>query len=228
MTLSELSGKISSINARVQQVNNERQMNMGKYETLKTQLDSAMEKYSKQYGVELTSDNLMDEVNRVSSVLEEQANKMEKVLGCINAKDYAGAEALLGVKKEPEKATPVDVSGGLALDKEVGIYVGSADVVDEPSVEKPVTEKPVTENPVGAGAMPSQAIPPVFERPVKGEAVQEPARPQFSQPKQGGLNSVAKFGALPMDDEDDMPAPPPAPPNMNFSTMSRGKFNPAR
>lgn len=243
MTLAELNKKIAGINASVQRVNNERQVNMGKYEALKSQLDDALVKYNDTYGVSLNPGNLSEEVERVSKELTSQVEKMEAALEKINQKDYAGAEVILGVasaeapkSKEPapvaEQAPPVQDT--IPFEE----TVPTEEPVQTPPVfqRPPVAEKPV-EQPASAPALEPEVpqMPPTFEKPMEegDEAIVPPK--QAGQIKQGGLTGAAKFGVPPVEDDDDMdiPAPPPAAPparpkrTMTFSSiMSGSSFNP--
>ena len=247
MTLAELNKKIAGINASVQRVNNERQVNMGKYEALKSQLDDALIKYNDTYGVSLNPGNLSEEVERVSKELTSQVEKMEAALEKINQKDYAGAEAILGVAPEetPKSEAPTFVPvAEQAPPVQDTIPLEETVPAEEPIQTPPVFQKPPiaeksVEQPASASTPAPEPevpqMPPTFEKPVEEESEDIAPPKQVGQIKQGGLTGAAKFGAPPAEDDDDMdiPAPPPAAPparpkrTMTFSSiMSGSSFNP--
>lgn len=242
MTLAELNKKIAGINASVQRVNNERQVNMGKYEALKSQLDDALVKYNNTYGVSLNPGNLNEEVERVSKELTSQVEKMEAALEKINQKDYAGAEAILGVApaETPKVEVPTPAPAPAPVTEQAPpvqdtIPFEETVPADKPAQTPPVFQKPVAENPAPAPEPEAPQMPPTFEKPTEEESEAVIPPKQAGQIKQGGLTGAAKFGAPPAEDDDDMdiPAPPPAAPptkpkrTMTFSSiMSGSSFNP--
>lgn len=255
MTLTELNRKIKGINANVQRVNNERQVNMGKYEALKAQLDQALAKYNQTYGVSLDLSNLDTEVTRVSGELAQQVERMEQALEKINQKDYAAAEAILGVSQEapvpapeeplptepaPAEPQPVEEQPEQSAQPEQPVAPSPVST-PAPTPAPPVTAAPVTPatppvqpKPEPPAAEPQFSMPPTFEKPEEDEPMPEPPAPKFNKPQSKGLSEVAKFGALPADEDDmDVPPAPPAPPappkkpTMTFSSiMSGSSFNP--
>lgn len=111
MTLQDLSSRIKDVNLQIEGINRERQINIGKQQTLKKQLDSALSDYEKKYGVKLTLETIEAEVAAVTAQQEESVERIEKVLALVRDKRYAEAEKLLGisegVNEESESALSV-------------------------------------------------------------------------------------------------------------------------
>ena len=59
-SLEQINSRIAVLNSTSQRVNNERQVNIGKKETLKKQLDDAIKLYQEKYGVALSVDTLFN------------------------------------------------------------------------------------------------------------------------------------------------------------------------
>jgi len=246
MDLNALSSRISAINNEVRKINNERQVNIGKRQTLQAQLDSQLAQYKEQYGVELTADTLQAEIDRVSSELSSHVEKMEGVLAQIRSGNYAQAELMLGISVINKVAPSEEVaSSGESLElSDSGEAEESAEpiqqsepVQSEASVEPEKSKMPPTfSKPVAAEEQPASEpvqpkLPPTFSKPSAEEEQSMPETKATGQIKRGSLSGAAKFTASAPEDEEDgeMPAPPPAPPKMSFSAILNGTaFDPSR
>ena len=93
-TVQEITQRIAAANAEVKRLNNERNVNLGKRETLTAQLNNTLAKYSQQYGVELTVDNLQKEMQRVLQEKETETTLIENMLALIKEGKYEDAERL--------------------------------------------------------------------------------------------------------------------------------------
>lgn len=93
-TVQEITQRIAAANAEVKRLNNERNVNLGKKETLTTQLNNTIAKYSQQYGVQLTVDNLQSEMQRVLAEKENETTLIENMLTLIKEGKYEDAERL--------------------------------------------------------------------------------------------------------------------------------------
>ena len=93
-TVQEITQRIAAANAEVKRLNNERNVNLGKRETLTAQLNNTLAKYSQQYGVALTVDNLQKEMQRVLQEKENETTLIENMLALIKEGKYEGAERL--------------------------------------------------------------------------------------------------------------------------------------
>lgn len=93
-TVQEITQRIAAANAEVKRLNNERNVNLGKRETLTAQLNNTLAKYSQQYGVALTVDNLQKEMHRVLQEKENETTLIENMLALIKEGKYEDAERL--------------------------------------------------------------------------------------------------------------------------------------
>lgn len=93
-TIQEITQRIAASNAESKRLNNERNVNLGKKETLTAQLNNALARYSQQYGVALTVDNLEAETKRVLEEKEKETVKVETMIGLIKAGRYEEAEQI--------------------------------------------------------------------------------------------------------------------------------------
>lgn len=93
-TVQEITQRIAAANAEVKRLNNERNVNLGKRETLTAQLNNTLAKYSQQYGVALTVDNLQKEMQRVLQEKENETTLIENMLALIKEGKYEDAERL--------------------------------------------------------------------------------------------------------------------------------------
>lgn len=111
-TVQEITQRIAAANAEVKRLNNERNVNLGKRETLTTQLNNTLAKYSQQYGVALTVDNLQSEMQRVLKEKENETALIENMLALIKEGKYEDAERLANpdavVETNPTAPTSVE------------------------------------------------------------------------------------------------------------------------
>lgn len=191
MTLQDLSSRIKDVNLQIEGINRERQINIGKQQTLKKQLDSALSDYEKKYGVKLTLETIEAEVAAVTTQQEESVERIEKVLALVRDKRYAEAEKLLGV------------SEGANEESEAALSVASEAVDTTRNVEVAPTlnEKVETVPPVITEATPSvggtteklESAPPTFgSSPLSyddDEDIPAPPPPTFGKPSNRGITS---------------------------------------
>lgn len=100
MSIEEIRNKISVINSETARLNTQRNQNIGRQETLKKQLNDAFDLYKKNYGVELTAENLQSELDSVTKKKEEELNKIEQILNFIKSGNIAEANKLAGVEEQ--------------------------------------------------------------------------------------------------------------------------------
>lgn len=89
----ELLQKISSVNAQVQTLNKERQVNLGKKQALETQLSTAIANYKASYGVDLTPETVEAEYNKVLAEKQAEVAKLETTLSAIKQGNFEEAQA---------------------------------------------------------------------------------------------------------------------------------------
>ena len=104
-TVQEITQRIAAANAEVKRLNNERNVNLGKRETLTAQLNNTLAKYSQQYGVALTVDNLQKEMQRVLQEKENETTLIENMLALIKEGKYEDAERLANPDAFVESST---------------------------------------------------------------------------------------------------------------------------
>lgn len=110
--VNELSKRIDAVNARITALNGERNRNLGKREELDRQYKSLIEEYQKTYGVSLTPDSIMAEVEAVTSAKEAEVTKVEQALAFIADGKMADAEMLLtGRVASAEENKEVGING---------------------------------------------------------------------------------------------------------------------
>ena len=100
MSIEEMRRRVSVINAETSRVNNQRNQNIGRQETLKKQLSDAFALYEKNYGVKLTVETLPKELESVTAKKEDELGKIESILSCIKAGNIKEANNLAGVVTE--------------------------------------------------------------------------------------------------------------------------------
>lgn len=88
----ELLQKISSVNAQVQTLNKERQVNLGKKQALETQLSNAIANYKASYGVDLTPETVEAEYNKVLAEKQAEVAKLETTLSAIKQGNFEEAQ----------------------------------------------------------------------------------------------------------------------------------------
>ena len=91
-TVAELNQRIAVANAESKKINNERNINLGKKQTLETQLKQALEKYEKDFGVKLTLETLQAETEKVMQAKEAELVKVEQMLVAIQNGEYKQAD----------------------------------------------------------------------------------------------------------------------------------------
>lgn len=98
----ELLQKISSVNAQVQTLNKERQVNLGKKQALETQLSNAIANYKASYGVDLTPETVEAEYNKVLAEKQAEVAKLETTLSAIKQGNFAEVENVVGTTPQAE------------------------------------------------------------------------------------------------------------------------------
>lgn len=192
MELQQINQRIAVVNGESKRLNNERQVLIGKRQTLEKQLSDLLSTYKNDYGVELTIDTIGAEVERVAKLKEEEVSAVETMLALIREGRYDDAEKM--------------ASGGVATSQgvvqEVDISVTSTEeFAQEP---EPAPAAPPTFTPTASE--PAPVAPPTFAPPVSPTEPVEPsvpaAPPTFAPPASPSAPPVAPPTG-------DRPAPPP-------------------
>ena len=96
MNVEEVKAKIATANATSENLNKERQINIGKKESYTAQLEKAFVDYESAYGVKLTKENITQELERVKAEKEKELALVEGMIACIQMGDYNGARQMAG------------------------------------------------------------------------------------------------------------------------------------
>lgn len=148
-SMEELRQRIGVINSRIGQINDQRNKNIGMRESLTTQLNQSIADYQAKYGVDLSTSELVDaEYNRVAEEKEKEVKLLEDVISKIEAGDYSGANALLGVEPET-KSVEQKVETKQSESVEPSVAPQSTEpVAPVPQVEQNVPSTPQVEQSV--------------------------------------------------------------------------------
>lgn len=223
MSIEEIRNKISVINAETARLNTQRNQNIGRQETLKKQLSDACELYKKNYGVELTAENLQSELLSVTKKKEEEISKIEQILSLINAGNITEANKLAGVEVVDATHVSQEITQSASDDMVTPPVAPSV----PPTVETPVSEvvtPPVQD--VVTPPIPEVVAPPVAPpTPPKAQTqvltgadsldVGMPALEGFSKPSLGSITPPPKV------ESQDAPTPPKSP-VQDFSAILNG------
>lgn len=215
MEITQLNQRIAVINGESKRLNDQRQVNIGRRDTLEKQINNALAQYQKTYGVAITIDGLDAEIARVSAEKEREVAQLEQAISLIKAGDFDNANKLLGTENTEGNGA---VGGAMATDVGGATVADVADTTTESQNVEAQTVVPQAET----TAVPQRAIPnitppaapqaetqqsapkvapSVIETPNVGETVGE--APKVSAPPKLGTPNVA---APPMFDT---PSAPP-------------------
>lgn len=198
-SVDEIRQKIATLNAKGSQLNNERQVNLGRRDLLVQQLQTGISAYEAKYGIKLTEDDIPTELTKVSAEMEESMKSLETLLELIETKRYDEATKLVEGNKAETTST-------------------SAKTVEEVKpVETPVAEAQTVETPVAPAAPQTPVAPVQMEQPVMPTAPQMPVAPvQTEQPVAPAMPTAPQVGmptmpSQPMPPQMSMPNIPSAP-----------------
>lgn len=152
----ELINKINSLNNEVKRLNNERNVALGKKETLTQQLNQGLADYNAKFQTNISVDTVEAELTKVSGEVEAKVNKLETAITQIKSGNFTEANATLEIKT-PEFSEPMETG-----------RVTSADAPITPEVAAMVVPPPAEDS------IPAQSEVPVA--PVQPTASSEPER----------------------------------------------------
>jgi len=194
MSIEEIRNRISVINSETARLNTQRNQNIGRQETLRKQLNDAFDLYNKNYGVELTVDNLQSELDSVTRKKEEELNKIEQILNFIKSGNIAEANKLAGVEdtvsQESQPQTGVEptqepTSVVQPPQAGVGITQEPTPVAQPPQLQAPLTP-PMSES-VTPPVAPPTAPPSMVLTGAETLDMGMPALEGFTKPSLGSL-----------------------------------------
>lgn len=199
-SMEELRQRIGVINSRIGQINDQRNKNIGMRESLTTQLNRSIADYQAKYGVDLSTSELVDaEYNRVAEEKEKEVKLLEDVISKIEAGDYSGANALLGVEPET-KSVEQKVEAKQTESVEPSVAPQSTEpVAPVPQVEQNVPSTPQVEQNVPptpqvepAPVQVEQSVPQTPVAPVMPSAPSMTPPPVPASPAGGSLGGNAE------------------------------------
>lgn len=199
-SMEELRQRIGVINSRIGQINDQRNKNIGMRESLTTQLNQSIADYQAKYGVDLSTSELVDaEYNRVAEEKEKEVKLLEDVISKIEAGDYSGANALLGVEPET-KSVEQKVEAKQTESVEPSVAPQSTEpVAPVPQVEQNVPSTPQVEQSVSptpqvepAPVQVEQSVPQTPVAPVMPSAPSMTPPPVPASPAGGSLGDNAE------------------------------------
>lgn len=199
-SMEELRQRIGVINSRIGQINDQRNKNIGMRESLTTQLNQSIADYQAKYGVDLSTSELVDaEYNRVAEEKEKEVKLLEDVISKIEAGDYSGANALLGVEPET-KSVEQKVEAKQTESVEPSVAPQSTEpVAPVPQVEQNVPSTPQVEQNVPptpqvepAPVQVEQSVPQTPVAPVMPSAPSMTPPPVPASPAGGSLGGNAE------------------------------------
>lgn len=149
----ELLQKISSVNAQVQTLNKERQVNLGKKQALETQLSTAIANYKASYGVDLTPETVEAEYNKVLAEKQAEVAKLETTLSAIKQGNFEEAQVEVQQANvnvpQANMVSPVNVEMPQAqVETPKATITYEVDPALAPKVEMPQTQPTMVEKPV--------------------------------------------------------------------------------
>ena len=145
MNVEEVKAKIATANATSENLNKERQINIGKKESYTAQLEKAFVDYESAYGVKLTKENITQELERVKAEKEKELALVEGMIACIQMGDYNGARQMAGEApvesvEEPtvnaEVLTPPTETVPTPVENIMPAPIENAPLVEEPKPAK--------------------------------------------------------------------------------------------
>ncbi len=207
MDVNALKERIARVNTESTNLNKQRQINIGKSETLKKQLAGLVAQYKDTYGVDISTKQELDlEIQRVFNEKQAEVEKIEHVLGLIREGKYTEAEQV--------------VTGGQVNQNEGVVHAPDGSVSGVVPEPQPVdASQPVAQQV-------SQPVAQQVSQPV-AQQVSQPVAQQVSQPDGGFMNMPEVFKSVThssvQEDEDsfdDIPASPSAPVNLTPKSVS--------
>ena len=199
-SMEELRQRIGVINSRIGQINDQRNKNIGMRESLTTQLNQSIADYQAKYGVDLSTSELVDaEYNRVAEEKEKEVKLLEDVISKIEAGDYSGANALLGVEPETKSVEQkVEAKQTESVEPSVAPQI-TEPVAPVPQVEQNVPSTPQVEQSVSptpqvepAPVQVEQSVPQTPVAPVMPSAPSMTPPPVPASPAGGSLGGNAE------------------------------------
>lgn len=94
----ELINKINTLNNEVKKLNNERNIALGKKETLTQQLNQGIADYNAKFQTNISADTVETELTKVTAEVQAKATKLEEAITQIKSGNYTEANSTLDIK----------------------------------------------------------------------------------------------------------------------------------
>jgi hypothetical protein len=142
----ELINKINSLNNEVKRLNNERNMALGKKETLTQQLNQGLADYNAKFQTNISVDTVEAELTKVSGEVKAKVNKLETAITQIKSGNFTEANSTLEIKT-PEFSEPMETGRVTSADAPITPEV-AAMVVPPPAEDSIPAQSEVPVAPV--------------------------------------------------------------------------------
>lgn len=156
----ELINKINSLNNEVKKLNNERNIALGKKETLTQQLNQGIADYNAKFQTNISADTVEAELTKVTTEVQAKATKLEEAITQIKSGNYTEANSTLDIKP----VVPVEETTQAPVEPTTVHSVPEVPVVPEAPVQQ---NTPAQQSAPVAPVMPSTPSEP--ERPAPAE-----------------------------------------------------------
>ena len=228
--IEELNKRIANANALSEKLNRERAVNLGKRDTLKEQLETAIKGYNNTYNRNLSIENIESEIKEISDAKEKELSHLESILNAISSGNYELANQLAGVSGESPATVDNSIENSAVADNNT-VASNKARVLSEPDIktsEPSLSGLNMPEPPSLSGLdIPSEPVSPSEPIGLSMPAgVSEPSEPiglsmpsEISEPIS---NPISEPAGLSMPEPSDDTPTPSAPSPTSFSAILGG------
>lgn len=200
MQIDELRSRIAQANAKSSALNNERQVLIGKKESLTAQLEKGIADYNARFNRNITKDDIQAELEKVVDEKARELERLDAVLGCIAEGNFEEAEHLSKVPLYADKKAEETVHQ--AEDGQYAMNVTQQAPVQQPQAA-PVQQQAPVQQP--------QAAPVQQQAPVQQPNVAAPNYNAAPQQPQAPFVQMPKTAPAPTPAPAPVPTPAPAP-----------------
>ncbi len=212
MQIDELRSRIAQANAKSSALNNERQVLIGKKESLTAQLEKGIADYNARFNRNITKDDIQAELEKVVDEKSRELERLDAVLGCIAEGNFEEAERVSKVPLYADKKAEENVHQ--AEDGQYAMNMSQQAPVQQPQAA-PVQPQAASVQPQVASVQPQAPVQqPNVAAPSYNAAPQQPQAPFVQMPKTAPAPTPAPAPA-PVPTQAAPTQPKPAAPFMN-------------
>ena len=139
----ELINKINSLNNEVKRLNNERNVALGKKETLTQQLNQGLADYNAKFQTNISVDTVEAELTKVTTEVQAQTTKLEEAITQIKSGNYTEGNSTLDIKPVVPVAETTQASTEPTTEPTTVHSAPVAPVVPEAPVQQSASVAPV-------------------------------------------------------------------------------------